>query len=135
MKPLRLLIVDDDASVRLALRRLLMAMDQDVVGEAEDGQAGIDSAVRLRPDMVLLDVSMPVMSGFEAARQLHESLPEMPIIFISQHVESTYADEAFRCGAKGYVLKRAATTELPEAIHDAEAGRVFRSPMVATKQR
>lgn len=135
MKPLRLLIVDDDASVRLALRRLLVAMNQDVVGEAEDGQTGIDSAVRLRPDIILLDISMPVMGGFEAARQLHESLPEMPIIFISQHVESAYADEAFRCGAKGYVLKRAATTELPEAIHNAEAGRVFRSPVVATKQR
>ena len=135
MKPLRLLIVDDDALVRWSLRQLLVAMNQDVVGEAEDGQAGIESAVRLRPDMVLLDVSMPIMGGFEAARRLHESLPELHIIFVSQHVESAYADEAFRCGAKGYVLKRAATAELPEAIHNAEAGRFFRSPMVAAKQR
>ena len=73
---------------------------------------------------------MPVMSGFEAARVLRERMPEIRIIFASQHTEAHYVEEAFRLGAHGYVAKKAASTELPEAVRVVLAGGVFRSPLV-----
>ena len=127
---LQLLIIDDDAIVRSMLRYIVESDEHSVVGEADNGQAGISAAEDLRPDLILLDVSMPVMGGFPAARQLAVNMPEMPIIFVTQHTDQSYADEAFRCGAKGYVIKRAATTELPNAIHTVMAGQVFCSPLV-----
>lgn len=126
MNRLRLVIVDDDASIRQMLRQLVENMDGEVIGEADDGHAGITAAERLQPDLLLLDVSMPGMGGFEAARQIRESMPDLPIIFVSQHANHAYVDEAFRCGAKGYVLKRAAATELLDAIHAVMADQPFR---------
>ncbi len=127
MNRLRLVIVDDDALTRQMLRKLVESMDGEVIGEAKDGHAGISAAQSLQPDVLLLDVSMPVMGGFEAARQLRENMPELRIIFVSQHSNHAYVDEAFRCGAKGYVLKGAAATELHDAIQAVMAGQPFRS--------
>ena len=111
--------------------RYIVERDQyKVVGEAEDGRAGVSAAERLRPDLVLLDVSMPVMGGFPAARLLHVQMPELPIIFVTQHSDRSYVEEAFKCGAKGYVMKNAATTELPDAIQTVMAGEVLCSPLV-----
>ncbi len=126
---MQLLIVDDDRSIREMLRMLVQDMDCYVVGEADNGRSGIDEAERLQPQVMLLDVSMPFMGGFDAARTLKRRLPELRIIFVSQHSERIYAEEAFRCGAKGYVLKRAAATELPNAIRAVMSGQVFRSPL------
>jgi DNA-binding NarL/FixJ family response regulator len=127
---LQLLIVDDDAVVRSMLRYIVESDEHLVVGEAENGQTGVNAAENLKPDLVLLDVSMPVMGGFPAARLLNVIRPGMPIIFVTQHTEQSYVDEAFRCGAKGYVIKRAARAELPDAIHTVMAGEVFCSPLV-----
>lgn len=112
------------------LRHIIESVEHSVVGEAENGQAGVHAAESLKPDLVLLDVSMPLMGGFPAARLLHMSMPETPIIFVTQHTESLYVEEAFQCGAKGYVIKRAAVTELPHAIHTVIAGNTFCSPLV-----
>ena len=112
------------------LRLVIQGMDGNVIGEAENGKLGIDQAERLHPQLLLLDVSMPLMNGFTTARALKERMPQLPIIFVSQHPERAYADEAFRCGAQGYVLKRAAATELPHAIRAVLAGQVFCSPMI-----
>jgi DNA-binding NarL/FixJ family response regulator len=128
---LQLLIVDDDDAIMRSMLRYIVESDEhSVVGEAEDGQAAVNAAENLKPDLMLLDVSMPVMGGFPAARLLNVNLPGMPIIFVTQHREQSYADEAFRCGAKGYVIKQAARTELPDAIHSVMAGEVFCSPLV-----
>lgn len=124
----RLLIADDDALVREMLRKTVEA-DSEIVGEASNGVEAIDAAERLRPDLLLLDISMPVMGGFEAARRLRD-LPGLRIVFVSHYAENAYADEAFSSGARGYVLKRALITELREAIREVLAGRLFRSPLL-----
>ena len=99
---------------------------------AENGQAGVNAAESLRPDLVLLDVSMPLMGGFPAARLLNVSMPDVPIIFVTQHTDRFYVEEAFQCGAKGYVIKRAAVTELPSAINTVMKGQVFCSPLITS---
>jgi DNA-binding NarL/FixJ family response regulator len=126
----RLLIADDDAAMRNLLRRTVEA-DSDVVGEASNGQEAVTAAERLHPDLVLLDVFMPVMGGIEAARQIRERVPDLLIVFVSQHADIVYADEAFSAGAQGYVLKRALFSELREAMSEVLAGRAYRSPLLA----
>src|SRR5438309_2190286 len=101
------LIVDDDELIRSKLREIAERAGVEVVGEAENGRQGIDEVERLRPRIVLLDVSMPVMGGFAAARQLRDSHPEVRIIFLSQYSQKIYAEEALKLGAAGYVLKSA----------------------------
>jgi DNA-binding NarL/FixJ family response regulator len=118
------LIVDDDALMRYALTREL-AREFDVVGEAADGREAVHMAERLRPDVVLLDVSMPVMGGFEAAKELRRLLPETVIIFVSSHADPTYEDEALGTGAVGYVAKNAASARLCQAIRTALTGSPF----------
>ncbi|MBV9037330.1 MAG: response regulator transcription factor [Acidobacteriaceae bacterium] len=127
---MQLLIVDDDGTIRSMLRYIIESDKHCVVGEAENGRAGVSAAESLRPDLILLDVSMPVMGGFPAARLLNAQMPELPIIFVTQHDEQSYVDEAFRCGAKGYVIKQAAMTELPNAIRTVMTGQVFCSPLI-----
>ncbi len=123
---LRLLIVDDDAAIRDMIRQ---SVDHscEIVGEAENGLEAVNAAEQLRPDIVLLDISMPVMGGFAAARQLKEKMPNLLIIFVSQHPDASYIDEAFRVGASGYVLKRSAVRDLTTAVEEVRAGRTFRS--------
>jgi two-component system nitrate/nitrite response regulator NarL len=123
----RLLIVDDSAEIRSLLREIADALDYRVVGEAENGKEALSMVPDLGPDVVLLDISMPVMGGFEAARKLQKLAPELPIIFISQHSGSEYEDEAFRAGGKGYVLKSAIASELREAIECVRNHQTYRS--------
>ena len=125
----RVVIVDDHETMRSMLRRYIES-DCAIVGEAANGREAIEVVEQHRPDIVLLDVSMRVMNGFEAARMLRERLPETRIIFASQHAESTYVEEAFRVGASGYLLKKAAAAELPEAVRTVFAGGVFRPPEI-----
>ncbi len=122
----RLLIADDDAVIRDMIRHHVGG-GYEIVGEAENGLEAVNAAERLQPDIVLLDISMPVMGGFAAARQLKEKMPNLLIIFVSQHPDSSYMDEAFRAGASGYVLKRSAIRDLTIAIEQVRAGGTFRS--------
>jgi DNA-binding NarL/FixJ family response regulator len=132
---LQLLIVDDDELICSMLRYIVESDEHHVIGEAEDGRAGVNAAEGLKPDLMLLDISMPLMGGFPAARLLNVSMPDMPIIFVTQHTEPSYANEAFECGAKGYVIKRAAMTELPSAIRTVMTGEVFCSSLVQSDGR
>ena len=126
LSSIRLLIADDDAAIRAALRQLLHD-HYEVVGEAENGLEAVEAAEHLRPDIVLLDISMPVMGGLPAARRMKSSLPEVRIIFVSHHPEPAYIKEAFSSGANGYVLKRLVVSDLEPAIQEVAAGRNFRS--------
>ena len=122
----RILIADDDALVLYTVKAILETHG-DVVGEAMDGAAAVELAEQLRPDLVLLDVSMPVLGGFEAMRRIRESVPQTRIIIVSSHSSATYVDEALKGGAQGYVFKGSAILQLPTAIDDVMNGRIFHS--------
>jgi DNA-binding NarL/FixJ family response regulator len=124
--------VDDSPEIRSALRRIAEANDYEVVGEADSGKTALAWLTHGRLDMVLLDVSMPVMGGFETARRLKGIAPKLPILFISQHTEADYVDEAFRLGARGYLLKSAIGSELGKALEAVRANKIYRSERLAS---
>jgi two-component system, NarL family, response regulator NreC len=126
----RVILADDHAMVAEGLGRLIGEV-ADLVGQVADGQQLVDSARRLKPDIIISDVSMPVMSGLDALRQLRAEGSRARFIFLTMHTEAQLAAEAMRAGASGYLLKAAAGEELFEAIRAAMAGRVFLSPHIA----
>jgi DNA-binding NarL/FixJ family response regulator len=100
------------------------------VGEASDGEEAVDLALRLHPDVVLMDVSMPHMDGFEATERIHGQAPAVCIIVVTAHPSVCFVDRAFEAGAVGYAVKRAAADELPTAIDVVTSGRRFVSALV-----
>jgi DNA-binding NarL/FixJ family response regulator len=126
----RLVMADDHTLVLEGLRRLIEPRFN-LVGTAEDGQTLVDLAASVKPDAVLLDISMPVLNGFDAARKILKILPKVKLIFVTMHSEPAYVAEALRLGAAGYVLKRSAVSELNEAISHALSGRRYVTPLVA----
>ena len=125
----RVLLADDHTLVLEGLRRLLEDRCE-LVGMVEDGRALVEIAPRLAPDLILLDISMPVLNGLDAARRLRKLVPESRIIFLTMHADPTYASEAFDAGAAGYLLKRSAASELDDAIAAVLAGRRYLTPLV-----
>ena len=111
----RILMADDHSIVLAGLRKLVEEHGE-VVGMVEDGRALIDAATWLRPDIILLDIAMPLLNGLDAARQLVKLVPQSKLIFMTMQSSPTYATEAFKAGASGYLLKRSAVTELSHAI-------------------
>src|SRR5687768_13713972 len=111
----RVLIVDDHDEIRSSLRHII-EKKYEVVGEALNGREAIEATELLEVDVVVMDVSMPVMGGFEAARLLLKRWPELRLIFVSQHADPNYVEQAFHLGAHGYILKRLAGSELLLAI-------------------
>ncbi len=128
MKP-RLLLADDHTLLLEGIR-LLLEPEFDLVGSVEDGHALLAAAKNLKPDVILLDISMPLLNGIDAARQLRKLLPSARLIFVTMHSGADYVAEAFRAGAKGYLLKRAAASELLTAIHTVLKGNYYVSPLV-----
>ncbi|NOT96137.1 MAG: response regulator transcription factor [Nitrospira sp.] len=127
MKKPRVLMADDHSLILAGLRKLVEA-DCEVVGAVEDGRSLVEAAQRLRPDLILLDISMPLLNGLEAARQLRTLVPESKLIFLTMHASPTYATEAFQIGASGYLLKRSAASELGLAIKAALQGQHYLTP-------
>jgi DNA-binding NarL/FixJ family response regulator len=118
------LIAEDDPVIREALRQQL-DKHYDVVAAVGDGQEAVETVGKHRPDVALLDISMPVMNGLDAARQISAAAPEVKIIFVTSHAEPAYVEEAFHRGASGYVLK-GRMAELFEAIGAVLNGRTYR---------
>ena len=127
MRP-RVLLGDDHTLVLEGLSKLLEDTCE-LVGTAEDGRALVEAAERLRPDVILLDISMPRLNGLEAARIVRTRVPDAKIIFLTMHADPTYAREAFRAGASGYLLKRSAASELATAISVVLGGRPYVTPL------
>jgi len=126
MNPIKVLIVDDHEMVRTGLRQLLETEnDIKVVGEASDGVMGLELAKKLQPDVAVLDVAMPKMGGLEAIGLLRQSLPGIKIVILSMFGKETFAHEALRSGAHGYILKGAPSEDLIEAIRAAHEGRYY----------
>ncbi len=129
---MRILLVDDHALVRQGLRALLEEeSDLTIVGEAEDGQQAINLATQLEPDIMLMDLSMPGMSGIQATQQIRERFPHVRVVVLSMHENEEYVFQVLQAGASGYVLKRSTTTELVLALHAVAAGSTFLSPAVS----
>ena len=130
--PIRVLIVDDSALVRQILTKGLSAdPDIEVVGEAGDGSEAIQRVKELRPDIVLMDISMPGMNGLTATRYILEAHPDVRIIILTQYDSKEYILPLLQVGASGYVLKQCADTDLVKAIRSVYAGDSFLYPSVA----
>ena len=125
----RVLLADDHTLVLEGLRRLLEGRCE-LVGMVEDGRALVELAPKVAPDLILLDISMPLLNGLEAARQLRRLVPESRVIFLTMHADPTYASEAFEAGAAGYLLKRSAASELAVAIATVLDGRKYLTPLI-----
>jgi DNA-binding NarL/FixJ family response regulator len=134
MRKLKVLLADDHAVVRSGLRAMLEALpDMLVVGEAGDGASAVREAVAVRPDVVVMDVSMPGMNGIEATRELGARCPGVRVVALTAHEDRGYLQQLVAAGAVGFVLKRAATGDLVRAIRHAAAGRTFLDPSVAAQ--
>ncbi|MDP8943818.1 MAG: response regulator transcription factor [Actinomycetota bacterium] len=128
---LRVLLADDHNIVRSGLRMLIERQrGMGVVAEADDGVAAVERALAERPDVAVLDVSMPRMTGLQAAREIRSHVPDTRILLLSMHDDERYLFEALRAGASGYVLKRAADTDLIGALLAVCAGEPFVAPAV-----
>lgn len=134
MSRIRVLIVDDHTIVREGVRLLLDgAADIEVVGEAAEGEAALDQVRVLRPDVVLMDITMPGMSGLEATRLIKKQWPEVQVLALTMHESEEYFFQILHAGASGYVLKGASSAELLSAIRAAARGDVFLHPSLARK--
>jgi len=126
------LIVDDHAILREGIRALLaLSRDVEVVGEASDGQEGIDRVRELQPDVVLMDIAMPGLDGLEATRRIKDRFKSTKVLILTQHENREYVFPILKAGADGYVLKKAAGTELISAIRAVHEGGTFLYPSVA----
>ena len=125
----RILLVDDHAIVREGIAEIISTHhDLEVCGEAEAAGPAMDAVERLKPDLVVVDLSLQGGSGLDLIKNLKTLHPLLPMIVLSMHDESLYAERALRAGALGYVMKREASTTVLDAIHTALSGRVFLSP-------
>lgn len=127
----RVILADDHALVRQSLRALLEREGFVVVGEAADGQEALRLAQSENPDVAVLDISMPLFNGVDAALELSRTCPKVRAILLTQHDEKQYVAQALRCGVKGYVLKSQAASDLVQAIREVCRGQVYLSPGVA----
>jgi two-component system, NarL family, response regulator NreC len=129
--PIQILLADDHQIVRQSLKVLLEKEGLKIVGEASNGQEAVKIAESLHPDVAVLDVSMAVLNGIDAAKEIQKVSPHTKIIFLTVHDEDPYLLDALRVGAKGYVVKTHAAENLVQAIREASRGGVYLSPEVS----
>ena len=127
----RLLLADDHHIVRQALRGLLEAAGHQVIGEASDGHEALKLARALNPDIAVLDLSMPLLNGLDAAREMRRQSPAIRTILLTMYTDKGYVLQALRAGARGYVLKTQAAEDLISAIREILRGETYLSPGVA----
>jgi DNA-binding NarL/FixJ family response regulator len=129
MRRTRILLADDHTMIAAGLQKLLEPA-YEVVGCVEDGRALLKAAARLKPDLVLLDVGMPLLNGLDAARELKKTMPGIKLIFLTMNTDSDIASEALRIGASAYLLKTSQPSELLQAIHDVVRGISYVTPQI-----
>jgi DNA-binding NarL/FixJ family response regulator len=130
MKRMRILLADDHKIVLDGLKSLLEP-EFELAGTVGDGRALVSAAEQLHPDVIVVDISMPLLNGIEAVRQIKKLDKQVKVVFLTMHPDVTYAIRAFEAGASGYVLKHSAASELLTAIREAIKGRTYVTPMIA----
>lgn len=134
MTGMTIVLADDHPIVRQGLRTLLEAEpDLTIVGEAADGLETVELAARLRPQVLILDLMLPGLSGLEVTRQVHQRSPQTRVVILSMHANEAYVLEALRNGAAAYVLKEAGAAELLQAVREVTAGRRYLSPPLSER--
>ena len=132
MKKTTIFIADDHPYIREGVRTIFTNLpDYEVVGEGEDGIDAMNSVLEIRPDIVIMDITMPRLSGIEATRRIVEELKDTRVIILSMHADPIHAIDAFRAGATGYTLKDSPPGELLKAVEKVRAGSKYASPEVA----
>jgi DNA-binding NarL/FixJ family response regulator len=132
MSPIRLVLADDHATLREALKLLCDAQaDMQVVGEASNGEEAVEVAARLKPDVVLMDVTMPRMNGLRATMALKQRAPSVRVLTLTRHTGETYLRELLRAGVAGFAAKQSTTADLLSAIRTVAAGRQYLDPAVS----
>jgi DNA-binding NarL/FixJ family response regulator len=125
----RVLLADDHTLLLGAFEKLL-SPECDIVGQVSDGRALVAAAEELNPDIVVLDISMPILNGLEAGRQIKQRARDVKLVFLTMNEDTDLAAEAFRSGASAYLLKRSATSELMTAIHEVMRGHSYITPLI-----
>ncbi|MCX6599452.1 MAG: response regulator transcription factor [Acidobacteria bacterium] len=134
MPQIRILLADDHTLFRQGIKTLLAAEpDFEVIGEASNGGEAIERAAELRPDVVVMDVSMPGMSCFEATRQIRKARPEVKVLFLTMYDDEDYLIESMEVGASGYVLKDSPAAQLSAAVRDVQRGGSYLSPRMLSQ--
>src|SRR5262249_12043823 len=134
MTRLPILLADDHETVREGLKVILNAQsDMEVVGEAADGLAAVAEARKLRPDVVVMDVSMPQVNGLKATEMMKTECPEVRVVTLTRHADDAYLQQLLRAGASGYVLKQSRAAELLHAIRAVVAGGTYVAPTIADR--
>ncbi len=132
MKRARIILADDH-TLTLEGIRAVIEPHHEIVGMVLDGRALVDAAIRLNPDLIILDITMPLLNGVDAAVQIRKSLPRVKLLFVTMHVNPAYLEAALNAGGNGYVLKSAAREELLEAIQSVMEGRIYVSPALSSE--
>ena len=134
MSKLRIVLADDHETVREGLKMIINSQpDMEVVGEAGDGQAAISRARELLPDVLVMDVTMPILNGLKATEKLQEICPQVKVLTLSRHADDGYIQQLLMAGARGYVLKQSAASELLRAIRVVTSGSTFLDPKLVAK--
>jgi DNA-binding NarL/FixJ family response regulator len=131
-KPIRIMIADDHTIVRQGLARLLNDQpDLKVVGQAVNGRQAVDKTLELKPDIVIMDIAMPQMSGIEAAKRIRKKLPKAKVLILSMYSHEHYIHDLFETGVSGYLLKDSSGRDIIQAIHAAMNDETFLSPSIS----
>lgn len=134
MPKIKVLIADDHTLVRQGLRSLLQAeADVEIIAEAETGREAVQLAQTLKPDVVLMDIAMPLLSGLEATRQITRLVPGTRVLILSSYSDDEYVHQLTEAGGAGYLLKQSAVTDVVRAIREAKKGNAFYSPAISKR--
>jgi DNA-binding NarL/FixJ family response regulator len=136
MKPIKTLLADDHTIVREGLRALLAADSAiEVIGEAHNGREAVELTKAMKPDVVVMDIAMPLLNGLEATRQILAAMPHTKVLILSAHSDDAYIDRVISVGAVGFLIKQTSAQILAKAIHEVMAGNAFYSPQVSKRLR
>ncbi len=134
MKRISVLLVEDHTVVRQGLRLLIeIAGDIEIVGEAKTGREAVRMTKELRPQVIVMDIAMPLMNGLEATRQILKAFPEAKVLILSAHSDAEYVEQVMKAGARGYLIKQSSGDVLAQAVRELHKGQTYFTPSIAKR--